>query len=332
MNVLVTGAAGYIGSHAVRMLEEAGHRPVALDNLSQGHREAVPRSVPFYEADIGDPSRVMEILSRHHIDTVMHFAAFIEVGESVVDPQKYYENNFGRSLALFQAMRQAGVKRIVFSSTAAVYGVPTAVPIHESEITAPINPYGRSKAMSEAALADFAQAYNFGYVSLRYFNVAGARPDGTIGEAHRHETHLIPRILSVASGQAEAITIYGTDYDTPDGTCIRDYVHVEDLAAAHVLALNRIEEGRGKIYNLGSENGFSVREVIEACRAVTGHPIPAMEKARRPGDPAMLIADSAAARAELGWQPRYPDLKTIVAHAWQWHRTHPYGYESKEKH
>lgn len=328
MNVLVTGAAGYIGSHAIRAVQEAGHQAVALDNLCHGHRAALPSSVPFYEVDIGDPSRVMEILSRHRIDAVMHFAAFIEVGESVVDPHKYYYNNCAQSLALFDAMRRAGVKRVVFSSTAAVYGVPTAVPIHETQIIAPINPYGRSKAMTESVLADFAQAYEFGYVSLRYFNVAGARPDGSIGEAHKHETHLIPRVLDVALGKAEEVTIYGTDYDTPDGTCIRDYVHVEDLAAAHVLALNAIEPRRGKVYNLGSENGFSVREVIETCRTIADHPIPAVEKTRRPGDPAMLVADSAAARGELGWQPRYPDLKTIVSHAWQWHRTHPKGYEN----
>lgn len=326
MKVLVTGAAGYIGSHAIRTLQATGHEPIALDNLSRGHRAAIPEGMPFYEADIADTPRLMEILTRHQIEAVMHFAAFMEVGESVADPYLYYSNNFSGSLALLDAMRHAGVKKLVFSSTAAVYGAPTTMPIHESQPLHPINPYGRSKAMVEGALADYAQAYGFGFVSLRYFNVAGARVDGSIGEAHPRETHLIPRVLEVALGKADGITIYGTDYATSDGTCIRDYVHVEDLVAAHVLALKAIEGGRGKVYNLGSAHGFSVREVINTCREVTGHPIPALEKPRRAGDPPMLVADSAAARAQLGWEARFPDLKTIVAHAWQWHRTHPRGY------
>jgi UDP-glucose 4-epimerase len=328
MNVLVTGGAGYIGSHAVRKLVGDGHNVVVVDNCGNGHKEAVPEKVPLFQVDISDKTEIRRIVKSHKVEAVMHFAAYIEVAESVKDPSKYYNNNFSKALVLFDTLKEEGVKKIVFSSTAAVYGQPDYTPIDENHPQRPINPYGKSKLMVEGALSDLASAYGLGYVSLRYFNVAGASPDASIGEDHHPETHLIPRILKTAMNSTEAVQIYGTDYGTPDGTCVRDYVHVEDLVAAHLLALNAIQQGQGKVYNLGSEKGFSVREVIEACRAVTGAPLRAEERERRPGDPAILVASSAKIRAELNWRPEYPDLRTIVAHAWRWHKEHPNGYAS----
>lgn len=324
MRVLVTGGAGYIGSHAVRELLAAGHQVTVLDNLSNGHKAAVSPEAHFVEGDTSDAQLLSRLLKDRRIDAVLHFAAFIEVGESVTDPAKYYQNNFASPLVLFNAMREANVKKIVFSSTAAVYGVPARVPIQETDIRAPINPYGRSKMMTEMAIEDASKAYGLGYAILRYFNVAGASPDATIGEAHEPESHLIPRIL-MAARDGTRIGIFGTDYNTPDGTCIRDYVHVVDLVNAHILALEKIEEGRGAIYNIGSEHGFSVKEVIDACREVTGAEIPADVHPRRPGDPDSLVASSALI-VELGWKPQYPDIKTIIQHAWAWHKTHPRGY------
>jgi UDP-glucose 4-epimerase len=326
MNVLVTGGAGYIGSHAVRELIAAGHRAVVYDNLSNGHREAVPKEAGFVEGNIADAFLVKSTLNYHKIDAVMHFAAFIEVGESVADPAKYYLNNFTNALALLSYVRECGIDKFVFSSTAAVYGNPEKTPIEESQRRDPINPYGRSKMMVEMALEDFAKAYGLGYTILRYFNVAGAHPDGTIGEDHHPESHLIPRILNAARGAESEVKIFGTDYPTPDGTCIRDYVHVSDLGRAHVLALEQTAPGKGDVYNLGSESGFSVREVIAACEQVTGIKLKVKEEARRPGDPAVLVASSQKIRDRLNWQRKYPDIKTIVAHAWKWHTTHPTGF------
>lgn len=326
MRVLVTGGAGYIGSHAVRELLESGHDVTVLDNLATGHREAVDARAIFIKGDTADHELVSKTLRDSKIDAVLHFAAFIEVGESVQDPGKYYRNNFAAPLELLGAMRDVGVKKIVFSSTAAVYGNPTRVPIQEEDVRAPINPYGRSKMMTEMAIEDASKAYGLGYAILRYFNVAGASPDATIGEAHEPESHLIPRIL-MAARDGGTVGIFGTDYRTADGTCVRDYVHVVDLVRAHILALGAIKEGEGHVYNLGSEKGFSVLEVIEACREATGLAIPAVEHPRRAGDPDTLVASSARIR-ELGWQPQYADIKTIIKHAWAWHQSHPRGYKS----
>ena len=324
MRVLVTGGAGYIGSHAVRELLYNGHNVTVLDNLATGHRESLSDKASFVLGDTGDFELVCRVLREHSIEAVLHFAAFIEVGESVTNPEKYYRNNFEAPVRLLKAMKACAVKKIVFSSTAAVYGNPISVPISEDHPLNPINPYGRSKMMTEQAIRESSKADGLGFAILRYFNVAGASPDGTIGEAHEPESHLIPRILQAAL-RGERISIYGTDYKTPDGTCIRDYIHVVDLVTAHILALEKIVPGEGSIYNLGSENGFSVRQVIEACREVTGHALPADVHDRRPGDPDSLIASSSRIRAR-GWTPKYPDLKTIIAHAWQWHASHPRGY------
>lgn len=326
MRILVTGGAGYIGSHAVRRLLNEGHDVTVLDNLSHGHEWAIAaaaegtgRQPRWIKGSTADRALVEKILRDQAIEGVMHFAAFIEVGESVQDPAKYYHNNFSAALSLMDAMVAVGVRRLVFSSTAAVYGNPASTPITEDQARLPINPYGRSKMMVELAIEDYAAAYGLGYAILRYFNVAGASPDGGIGEAHEPESHLIPRILSAAGGQESSIGIFGTDYDTRDGTCIRDYIHVDDLVAAHVLAMEKIQPGMGKAYNLGSERGFSVREVIAACERVTGMSLKVEEKPRRPGDPAILVASSSRIRSELGWERRYPDLETIVSHAWKWH-------------
>jgi UDP-glucose 4-epimerase len=327
MNILVAGGAGYIGSHAVRRLLQSNHKVTILDNLSHGHFESIERSsfelenIPqFVNANINDEKQVMKILKTESIDAVMHFAAFIEVGESVISPDRYYQNNVMGSLSLLNCMRKANVKRIVFSSTAAVYGNPSSVPVTEEHLCIPMNPYGKSKRMVELILEDYASAFGFGYAVLRYFNVAGASSEGVLGETHNPESHLIPRVLSVASGVSSSISIYGTNYPTPDGTCIRDYIHVEDLVDAHLLALNEIQPGKGNIYNLGSENGFSVREVIETCERVTGCTIPIIEKSPRTGDPALLIASSSKIRSALGWNRRFPKLETIVSHAWNWEK------------
>jgi UDP-glucose 4-epimerase len=325
MNVLLTGGAGYIGSHVVRALAEAGHRCVVYDNLSKGNAQAVA-GAELVQADVTDVRTLTTVLRDHAIDAVIHLAAFIEAGESVAQPDKYFTNNTVAGLMLLTAMREAGVKTMVFSSTAAVYGTPERMPITETDRLEPINPYGASKLCVEYMLRGYAQAYEMAFVALRYFNVAGAHPAGDIGEAHTPETHLIPLILQVPLGQRSDIKIFGSDYDTPDGTCIRDYIHVCDLADAHVLALDAAEPGGVKAFNLGNGEGFSVREVIETCRAVTGHDIPAEQCDRRPGDPDQLVASSAAAMDELGWHPKFPTLETIVTHAWAWHEKHPNGY------
>jgi len=325
LKVLVIGGAGYIGSHAVRLLARSGHDVWVYDNLSFGHRQAVP-SGRLIEGDLSDRPRLVAAMREHEIDAVMHFAAFAFVGESVVDPAKYYQNNIVGSLNLLEAMREAGVMRIVFSSTTATYGEPEKMPITEDAPQRPINPYGFSKLVIEQAMADYALAYELEYAALRYFNAAGASPDGDLGEDHDPETHLIPLILQVALGQRSHITIYGDDYPTPDGTCIRDYVHVDDLSTAHLAALERLQPGCGLQLNLGTGRGHSVREVVEACRRVTGHAIPSQMGLRRPGDPPELLADSSKAQQVLAWRPQYNDIESIVRTAWKWHSTHPRGY------
>jgi UDP-glucose 4-epimerase len=327
MRVLVAGGAGYIGSHMVRALAAAGHEPLVFDNLATGHRAAVARGVVLVEGDLLDAGALRACFEAYLPDAVMHFSARSLVGESMADPLLYYINNVTGTLNLLQVMRAAGVHRFVFSSTAALFGEPETVPIPDDALPGPINPYGTSKWMVEQVLADADRAYGLRYVSLRYFNAAGAAVDGAIGEDHRPETHLIPLVLQAALGQRSSISVFGTDYPTDDGTCIRDYIHVQDLCAAHLLALDYLAAGgESRSYNLGNGRGFSVREVIEAAQRVTGVAIPVVEAARRPGDPAVLVADSARIRAELGWEPAYPELDTIVAHAWQWHRSHPRGF------
>ena len=327
MNILVVGGAGYIGSHMVRYLHErSGHRAVVLDNLSRGHRAAVA-GAELVAGDYGDAALVERVCREQGIDALMHFGADSQVGESVTDPAKYYENNVVKGKRLIDAALAAGVKRVIFSSTAATYGIPERVPIREDDRTQPINPYGRTKLAFEGLLESYADAYGLQYTALRYFNAAGADPEGRIGEDHAPETHLIPLVLQVALGQRPAITVYGEDYPTPDGTCIRDYIHVYDLAAAHLLALERLAAGGPSgVYNLGNGEGFSVKEIIDVCREVTGHPIPVETGPRRAGDPAVLIAGAERAREELGWQPAFTAVRDIVATAWQWHRAYPHGY------
>jgi UDP-glucose 4-epimerase len=326
-NILVVGGCGYIGSHMVKHLMAMGHRVVVADNLSTGNRDAVPEEV-LVEVDIADEPALDRLFAREGIDAVLHFASFIQVGESVTAPAKYYENNVSATLTLLKAMVRAGVFRFIFSSTAAVYGTPVRVPIDEDHPKAPINPYGHSKWMVEQILRDFDRAYGLRSVSLRYFNAAGADPKGALGERHEPETHLIPLILQAASGRRPSITVYGEDYDTPDGTCIRDYIHVEDLAKAHVCALDYLLAGRPTAaFNLGNGHGFSVREVIKAAEEVCGHAIPIAYGERREGDPARLVADSCLAHKVLGWTPELGDLQTIVADAWRWEQQWPWRKE-----
>ncbi len=326
MNVLVVGGAGYIGSHMVRYLDQHGHQVVVLDNLSTGFRAAVTAG-NFVEGELRDQSLVGRLLRDHRIDAVMHFAACALVNESVTDPHKYYRNNVIDALTLLETMRQNEVRKIVFSSTCATYGIPEEVPIRETEKQTPINPYGFTKLVFEHALSDYAHAYGFGFAALRYFNAAGASPVGDIGEDHDPETHLIPIVLQAAMGKRPHVTIFGTDYPTQDGTCVRDYIHVDDLAAAHLLAMEKLDFGSQIKLNLGTGVGFSVREVIETCREITGQPIQVLEGDRREGDPPELIADASLALQELGWQPNYCEIAPIVETAWRWHRSHPNGYE-----
>ena len=317
-SILVTGGAGYVGSHACKALAAAGWRPVVYDNLSRGRRAAV-RWGPLVEGDLADRAAVMAALSAHNIGAVMHFAAFAYVGESVGDPELYYHNNLGGTLSLLSAMRAAGVATLVFSSTCAVYGVPASVPIREDCPKVPLNPYGETKLAIERALHWYSGAYGLRHAALRYFNAAGCDPEGEIGEDHDPETHLIPRVLRAALGTAEPVEIYGTDYPTPDGTAIRDYIHVTDLADAHVKALADLAAGGDSMaLNLGTGSGASVREVVAAVERVAGRRVPKREAARRPGDPPELVADPALARARLGWQPRHSDLDTIVGTALAW--------------
>ena len=316
--ILVVGGAGYIGSHMAKRLRRAGFHAVVADDLSSGHREAV-MGAPLHVGDIGDAGFVDAVLGEVRPAAVMHFASCIQVGESVTDPAKYYRNNVTATQVLLDGMRAHGVSRFIFSSTAAIFGDPQVVPIDEAHPKAPINPYGRSKWFVEQMLEDYDRAYGLRSVCLRYFNAAGADPEAELGECHEPETHLVPLLLQVASGRRPHITVHGEDYATADGTCIRDYIHVEDLAEAHLLALRQLLAGGGSArYNLGNGNGYSVREVIEAARRVTGHPIPVVAGARREGDPPVLVADARAARDALGWRPAHADLDTIVAHAWAW--------------
>jgi UDP-glucose-4-epimerase GalE len=317
--ILVTGGAGYVGSHACKALAAAGHTPVAYDNLGRGHRELV-RWGPLEVGDLADAARLDEVFGRHRPEAVMHFAAFAYVGESVEDPARYWRNNVGGTLELVEAARRAGVKALVFSSTCSTYGVPERTPIGEDAPQRPINPYGATKLAIERMLSDYAAAYGLRSVSLRYFNAAGCDPDGETGELHDPETHVIPRVLMAATGEIGEVEVFGTDYPTPDGTCLRDYVHVADLAQGHVQALDYLARGgAATAVNLGTGRGFSVREVIAAAEQVTGRRIPVRAAPRRPGDPPVLVADPARARALLGFAPRYTELAPIVATAWRWH-------------
>jgi UDP-arabinose 4-epimerase len=322
-NILVTGGAGYIGSHAAKALAEAGYRPVTYDNLVYGNYWAVQWG-PFVEGDIGDRARLLATFDRYDIEAVMHFAAFAYVGESMVKPGLYFENNVTKSLTLLDAMNAAGVRHMVFSSTCATYGTPDRMPITEDTPQCPVNPYGETKLMVERALHWHGKAHGLSSVALRYFNAAGADPDGEIGESHLPETHLIPLILDAALGRRAAIDIYGTDYPTPDGSCVRDYIHVSDLADAHVRALDYLlDGGTTTAVNLGTGHGHSVREVISAVERITGKRVPRREMPRRAGDPAVLIADPSRASTVLGWQPDYSDLDTIIRTAWSWHLRTP---------
>jgi UDP-glucose-4-epimerase GalE len=325
MRILVTGGAGYIGSHTVKLLLARGHDVRVYDNLAMGHRAAVPAE-RLIVGDLHEPDRLDHALLIHRIEAVIHFAASAYVGESVRDPGKYYRNNVAGALSLLEAMRRQDVKRIVFSSTCATYGVPLQVPITEEEPQRPINPYGRTKLMIEQALADYSAAYGIGYAALRYFNAAGAAADGSIGEDHDPETHLIPLVLQAALGQRPHIEVFGTDYPTADGTCIRDYIHVDDLAEAHILALGKLTDGAALRYNVGTGRGYSVREVIQTAEAVTRRKLPVKEGPRRAGDPPELVASPAKIMKELGWKPRYIELAPIIETAWNWHRKHPKGF------
>lgn len=330
MNVLVAGGAGYIGSHAVKQLLEAGHRVAVLDNLFRGHGEAVGSGAVFHELDLAETDAIVEVLRRHSIDCVMHFAAMTYVGESVEKPLDYYWNNTAGTVSLLRAMHSAGVRRMVFSSTAATYGEPKTTPIVETMRGEPVNPYGWSKWCVERILRDYAAANReFSFAALRYFNVAGAAADGSLGEDHDPETHLIPVLLLAALGRRDRVTVFGTDYPTPDGTCIRDYIHVEDLCAAHIAVMNALRPGDARVYNLGIGRGYSVREVIDSAKRVTGVDFPVEYGPRRPGDPAVLYADAQKIGRELGWSPRYTEIDPIVATAWQWFKSHPQGYEPR---
>jgi len=323
-SILVTGGAGYIGSHAVLALKQAGYQVIVLDNLVYGHREFVEDvlNVELIEGDIADSCLLKSIFQDHSVEAVMHFAAYAYVGESIHNPAKYYRNNVAGTLTLLEEMVAADVKKIVFSSTCASYGVPKTVPIPESHPQAPINPYGMSKLMVEQLLQDFGKAYGLNSVLFRYFNAAGADPQGRLGEDHDPETHLIPLVLMAALGIRDSISIFGTDYPTPDGTCIRDYIHVSDLADAHVLGLEHLlKGGLSEVFNLGNGHGFSVREVIDAAKDITGKCIPMFESDRRPGDPPALVGSAKKAREILGWDPKYSDIKDMICHAWHWHQS-----------
>lgn len=327
MNVLVIGGAGYIGSHCVRQLALAGHRPVVLDNLSYGHRQAVSKNVAFYIGDLGDRKLVTDILRRESIELVMHFAAFAYVGESVTEPLKYYENNSAKPVQLLMAMKDAGVNKFVFSSTCATFGIPQEMPIHETLPQAPINPYGQTKLDVENMLKACARAYGLSFAAFRYFNAAGAAEDGTIGEDHKPETHLIPLAISAATGTGKPLSVFGTDYPTPDGTCLRDYVHVDDLSRAHIAAFGKLEKpGTGLFYNLGTGTPASVLDIIKAVEEITGLKVPHTLGPRRAGDPPALYADSRKALNDLAWQIKYPDVRSVIETAWKWHKSHPKGY------
>ena len=327
MNILVTGGAGYIGSHTVRALIHAGFTPIVVDNFSRGHRNAIPSDVKVIELDIANP-KINNVLRDNNIKGIMHFAAHSQVGESMINPSIYYENNVVGSYRLIESARQAGLQHFVFSSTAAVYGEPEVVPIVETSKLQPTNVYGRTKLMIEDMLHDYSSIYGSTYVALRYFNAAGADESGEIGEDHSPETHLIPLVLETALGKRPHITVFGTDYDTIDGTCIRDYIHVTDLASAHVLAMNYlVGGGESRVFNLGSGNGFSVKDIIDTAKNVTGINIPVEYGERRKGDPSTLIASSDCIKDILEWNPKHSELSQIISDAWRWHRLHPSGYD-----
>ena len=325
--ILVVGGAGYIGSYMCKCLANNGYKPIVLDNLVRGHREAIKWG-PFYEGSISDQTLLMHIFSKHEIVAVMHFAAFCYVDESVREPVKYYQNNVANTINLLQVMIEKNISNFIFSSSCATYGEPIETPITEQHPQNPINPYGRSKLMVEQILDDFGNAYGLKSVSLRYFNAAGADPDGEVGEDHTPETHLIPLVLQTALGQKQVINIFGDDYPTEDGTCIRDYIHISDLAQAHLLALERLLNSQltGQYYNLGNGDGYSVKQVIDTARKITKKKISTKITERRLGDPALLIGSSEKAVKELGWKPRFADLKTIIETAWKWHKNNPSGY------
>ena len=325
MRILVTGGAGYIGSHTVRQLLAGGHEVTVYDSLEHGHRAAVPAAT-LVVGDLRDVDHVDNLLVVNRIEAVVHFAAFAYVGESVTSPAKYYTNNLVYSLQLLDRCRRNGVGKFVFSSTCATYGIPEVVPITEDTPQQPVNPYGNTKLAFERALADYAGAYSFGFCALRYFNAAGAAEDGSIGEDHTPETHLIPLVFQAAQGKVPHVTVFGTDYPTPDGTCVRDYVHVDDLARAHVLALGKLEPGAKLAYNVGIGRGYSVREVIATAEEVSGRKVPVQYGPRRPGDPPALVADASKIRRELGWTPKYDNLKAILETAWRWHKARPDGF------
>ena len=326
MNILVVGGAGYIGSHMCKYLSQNGFTPIVLDNLVYGHRRAVKWG-PLIQGSMENKPILDMIFTDYEITAVMHFAAFAYVGESVTNPGKYYDNNVAATISLLETMRKHNVSKFIFSSTCATYGEPVEIPIRETHPQAPINPYGRSKLMVEQILDDYQNAYGLTSISLRYFNAAGADPDGEIGEDHNPETHLIPIILQTALGKRDKITVFGDDYSTEDGTCIRDYIHVTDLSQAHLLALEKLmNDYPGGKYNLGNGDGHSVRQVIDAAQEVTGSNIPSKVVERRPGDPAVLIGSSEKAVQELGWKPRFADLKNILGTAWHWHKNNPDGY------
>ncbi|WP_137596952.1 UDP-glucose 4-epimerase GalE [Paucilactobacillus kaifaensis] len=331
MSILVAGGAGYIGSHMVARLIERGQSVVVVDNLSTGHKGAIDPKAKFYEGDVRDRKFLDSVFDAESIEAVVHFAAFSVVPESMEKPLKYFDNNTGGMITLLEVMRDHNVKRIVFSSTAATYGIPTSIPIKETDPQLPINPYGESKLLMEKIMHWTDVAYGIKFVALRYFNVAGAKPDGSIGEDHGPETHLVPIILQVAQGERNELSIFGDDYDTPDGTNVRDYVHVMDLADAHILALEYLAKGNdSQAFNLGSSTGFSNKQMLEAAREVTGKPIPAKLAPRRPGDPDSLVAASDKARNILGWKPQFDDVHDIIKTAWQWHSTHPNGYDDRK--
>jgi UDP-glucose 4-epimerase len=325
MKVLVCGGAGYIGSNMTAMLAEAGHKPIVFDNLSNGHKNAV-RGFDFVKGDLADLELLVKVLQENKIEAVMHFAAFIEAGESVKKPLEFYHNNVFNTQMLLAAMEECGIKKFVFSSSAAVYGTPDKTPITEDMPKNPINPYGHTKLAVEQMCRYQSQTIKLRYAALRYFNAAGAGANGTLGEGHKPESHIIPLVIAAAMGKREDVKIFGTDYPTPDGTCVRDYIHIEDLCSAHLLALEKLEDKNELVYNLGNGKGYSVREVIETVKKVTGKNFKVTESPKRPGDPPVLTADAARAIKELGWKIKYPQIEKIVETAWQWHSKNPNGY------
>ncbi len=327
MRIFVVGGAGYVGSHCVRRLVKEGHQVTVYDNLSAGHRQAIDPQATFVQGDLGDRATLDGVFEAGRFDAAMHFAAFINVGESVTAPLKYWHNNVANTLNLLETMEAHQVKRFIFSSTCAVHGEPEDLPITENQARDPINPYGNTKYAVELMLEDCAQAWGLGSVALRYFNASGADEAGDIGEDHDPETHLIPLVLQVPLGKREHIKAFGTDYPTPDGSCVRDYIHVNDLADAHLRAVQDCPEGTAERYNVGTGIGISVLEIINAAREVTGHPIPVVEAPRRPGDPPSLYADASKIRARYGWEPRYKDVKALIDTAWRWHQGHPNGFD-----